>query len=87
MVLGWVAVQGVLVGEHDLVASLLEDGLEADRAGVVGVADADPADHELAVGGGAEAAVPDGAAVEGGVEVVPVGGDDSVRGAALGADC
>ena len=74
-----VSVQGVLVGEQDLVAAFFEHGLEADRAGGVGVADADPAEDEFAVGGGAEGAVPD-AAAEGWVEVVPVGGDDAVRG-------
>ena len=64
MVLRGVAVQRVLVGEQDLVASLFERGLEADRAGDIGVADADPADEELAVGRAAEGAVPDGAAIE-----------------------
>ena len=84
MVLSRVSVQGVLVGEQDLVACLFEHGLEADRPGGVGVADADPADDELAVGGGANRAVPDRAAVEGRVEVVPVGGHDTVRDRGVG---
>jgi hypothetical protein len=78
VVLGWVSVQGVLVGEEDVVAGFFEGGLEADWAGGVGVADCDPADDEFAVGCCAEGAVPDGAAVLGGVEVVPVGGGDAV---------